>query len=158
MRKSLRMVSLIACGALFLTSSALMAADNWLGTWKLDSAKSKASPGPMPKSLDLKWEATPAGIKFTGDGVGPDGKALHSAYVSKYDGKEVPYEGNPEGDTATAKRIDDNTYENTWKKGGKTTIVAKVVVSADGKTMTITQVGTNTKGQAVNNTYVYNKQ
>ncbi len=32
------------------------------------------------------------------------------------------------------------------------------MVSADGKTMTITQTGTNAKGEAVNNTNVYNKQ
>jgi hypothetical protein len=156
MRKNLLMVSLAACSAIVLSSSVVLAADNWVGTWTMDTAKSKFSPGPGPKSLTLKFEATPAGIKFTGDGVGPDGKAMHSAYVSSYDGKEVPYEGNPEADTATPKRIDDNSYENTWKKGGKVTIKAKVVVS--GKVMTITQTGTNAKGEAVNNTIVYNKQ
>jgi hypothetical protein len=156
MRKNLLMVSLAACSAIVLSSSVVLAADNWVGTWTMDTAKSKFSPGPGPKSLTLKFEATPAGIKFTGDGVGPDGKAMHSAYVSSYDGKEVSYEGNPEADTATPKKIDDNSYENTWKKGGKVTIKAKVVVS--GKVMTITQTGTNAKGEAVNNTIVYNKQ
>jgi hypothetical protein len=135
-----------------------MATDNWLGTWTLDTAKSKFSPGPGPKSLTLKFESTPAGIKFTGDGVGADGKANQSSYVSKFDGKEVPYAGVPDADTATPKKLDDNSYENTWKKGGKVTIMAKVVVSADGKTMTITQVGTNTKGEAVNNSFFYNKK
>jgi hypothetical protein len=55
-------------------------------------------------------------------------------------------------------KIDDNSYSNTWKKGGKPTITAKVAVSADGKTMTITQTGTNAKGEGVNNTIVYTKQ
>jgi hypothetical protein len=55
-------------------------------------------------------------------------------------------------------KIDDNSYSNTWKKGGKLTVSGKVVVSADGKTLTITQTGTNAKGQAVNNAIVYNKQ
>jgi hypothetical protein len=158
MRKNLLMVSLAACCAIVLSSSVALAADNWLGTWKLDLAKSKYSPGPAPKSLTLKFEATPGGIKFTGDGVDADGKPTHSMYLSKFDGKDVPYEGNPDADTAAPMKIDDNSYSNTWKKGGKVTISAKLVVSADGKTLTITQTGTNAKGQAVNNTIVYNKQ
>jgi hypothetical protein len=158
MRKSLLMVSLAACCANVLSSSVVLAAENWLGTWKTDLAKSKYSPGPAPKSFTLKFEATPRGIKYTGDGVGADGKATHAMFLSKFDGKDVPYEGNPDADTASPKKIDDNSYENTWKKGGKATITSKVVVSADGKTMTITHTGTNAKGEAVNNTIVYNKQ
>jgi hypothetical protein len=158
MRKCLLIVSLAACCAFLLSSSLVLAAENWLGTWKLDLAKSKYSPGPAPQSLTLRFEATPGGIKFTGDGVDADGKPTHSMFLSKFDGKDVRYEGNPDADTASPKKIDDHSYSNTWKKGGKATIVAKVVVSADGKTMTINQTGTNAKGEAVNNTIVYNKQ
>ncbi|MFY9549531.1 MAG: hypothetical protein WAU32_00135 [Thermoanaerobaculia bacterium] len=158
MRKNLLMVPLAACCAIVLSSSVVQAAENWLGTWKLDAAKSKYSPGPAPKSLTLKFEATPGGIKFTGDGVDADGKAMHSMYLSKFDGKDVPYEGNPDADMAAPKKIDDNSYDNTWKKGGKATVVAKLAVSPDGKTITITQIGKNAKGEAVNNTIVYNKQ
>jgi hypothetical protein len=78
--------------------------------------------------------------------------------VSKFDGKDVPWAGNPDADMASAKKMDDNSYENTWKKGGKVTVVAKVVVSKDGKTLTVTQTGTDSKGQAVDNTSVYDKQ
>ena len=158
MRKNLLMVSLAACCAIVLSTSVALAGENWLGTWKLDVAKSKDSPGPGAKSYMLKFEATPAGIKLTSDGVLADGKAVHGEYVSKFDGKDVPWAGNPEADVASPKKIDDNSYENTWKKGGKVTIVAKVVVSKDGKTLTVTQTGTNSKGQAVNNTGVYDKQ
>ena len=158
MRKDLLRVSLAACCAIVLSSSAALAADNWLGTWKMDGGKSKYSPGPGPKSLTLKFEATSGGIKFTGDGVNADDTPNHSMFLSKFDGKDVPYEGNPEADTAQPRKIDDNSYSNTWKKGGKTTITAKVVVSADGKTMTITQTGSNVKGEAVNNVIVYTKQ
>jgi hypothetical protein len=59
---------------------------------------------------------------------------------------------------ASPKRIDDNNYENVWKKGGKATVTAKVSVSADGKTLTVTQAGKNEKGEAVNITAVYDKQ
>ena len=158
MRRNLLKVALGACCAIVLSSSVSFAADNWLGTWDLDVAKSRYSPGPAPKSLTLKFEATQDGIRFTGDGVNADGKPNHSMFLSRFDGKDVPYEGNPDADTASPMKIDENSYSNTWKKAGKATITAKVAVSADGKTMTITQTGTNAKGEAVNNTIVYNKQ
>jgi hypothetical protein len=158
MRKNLLMVSLVACCAVVLSSSVALAAENWLGTWKLNAAKSKYSPGPAPKSLTLKFEKTADGIKLTSDGVNADGKPTHGEYVSKFDGKDVPWAGNPDADTASARKIDDNSYENTWKKGGKTTIIAKAVVSKDGKTFTTLQKGTNAKGQTVNNRAVYDKQ
>jgi hypothetical protein len=158
MRKNLLMVSLAACCAIILSSSVALAAESWLGTWKLNVAKSKYSPGPAPKSLTLTWDATADGIKHASDGVNGAGEPMHSGYVTKYDGTDVPYTGNPDADMASAKKIDDNSYENVWKKDGKTTITAKVVVSKNGKTITITQTGTNAKGQAVNNTAVYDKQ
>jgi|SRR5437867_780011 len=158
MRKNLLMVSLAACCAIALSSSVVLAAENWLGTWKMNSAKSKFSPGPAPKSLTLKFESTADGIKLTSDGMDSDGNPTHGEYVSKFDGKDVPWTGNPDADAAAAKKIDDNSYVNTWKKGGKTTIVAKAVVSKDGKTFTTLQKGMNAKGQKVNNSVVYDRQ
>jgi hypothetical protein len=158
MRKSLLMVFLAACCAIVLSSSVGLAAENWLGTWKLNVAKSKFSPGPGPKRLTLKFETTADGIKFTSDGVNSEGKATHGEYVSKFDGKDVPYKGNPDADTSSAKKIDDTSYENIWKKDGKPTITGKLVVSEDGKTLTVTQVGTDSKGRTVSNTVVYDRQ
>ena len=149
---------LAACCVIALSGAVALAGDNWLGTWKLNVAKSKYSPGPAPKSLTLTWESTAEGIKHTSDGVNGEGNPMHAEYVTTYDGKEVAYTGNPDADMSLARRINDNTYENIWKKDGKEMIKAKVVVSKDGKTMTITQKGTNAKGQTVNNTAVYEKQ
>ncbi len=158
MRKNRLIVPLSALFAIVLSSSLALAAENWLGTWKLNVAKSKFSPGPAPKSLTLKFESTADGIKLTSDGMNSEGTPTHGEYVSKFDGKDVPWTGNPDADAASAKKIDDNSYENTWKKDGKTTIIAKAVVSKDGKTFTTFQKGTNAKGQTVNNTVVYDRQ
>jgi hypothetical protein len=159
MRKSLLVGSLAMCAATLLAGSRVLAADNWLGTWKLNVEKSKFSPGwPGPKSQTLKFEASQGGIRFTSDGVSAEGAATHSAFVAKYDGKEVPYEGNPNADTASPMKIDDNTYENFWRKGGKVTVTAKAVVSKDGKTLTISLTGKNAKGESVNTTNVYERQ
>ena len=158
MRSSLFIGSLGVFSVMLLASSTAVAADNWLGTWKLNLAKSKFSPGPAPKSLTLKFEASQDGIKLTSDGVDADGKPTHGSYTSKFDGKDVPWAGNPNADTASPKRIDANSYQNTWKKDGKVTVTAKAVVSADGKTLTVTQTGKNAKGEAVNTTAVYDRQ
>jgi hypothetical protein len=158
MRKSLLVGALVVCAVMVFSSSVLLAADNWLGTWKLNVEKSKVSPGPSPKSLTLKFEASQGLIKLTSDGVDAEGKATHGTFSSKFDGKDVPWEGNPNADTAAPKKINDNTYESVWKKGGKVTITAKAVVSKDGKTLTISQTGKNAKGETVNNTSVFEKQ
>jgi hypothetical protein len=159
MRKSVLFGALVVCALMVFSSSVVLAADNWVGTWKQNVTKSTYSPGPGPKSLILKFEATPAGTKLTADGVDGDGKPMHSGWTSKLDGKEVPWDGdNPNADMAAPKKVDDNTYTNAWKKAGKATINSKAVVSADGKTLTITQTGKNAKGEAVNITAVYEKQ
>ena len=77
---------------------------------------------------------------------------------AKFDGKDVPWAGNPMADTAAPKRIDDNTYENVWKRGGKVTVTAKVSVSKDGKVLTVTQDGTDPEGKKVHTVSVYDRQ
>ena len=158
MKKSLLLCTIAACAAVLASGSTLLAEDNWVGTWKLNVAKSKYSPGPAPKSQTLRFEATADGIRLVSDGVNAEGKPTHGEYASKSDGKEVPWTGNPNADTASPRRIDANTYENVWKKDGKATITSRGVVSAHGKTLTITQTGTDAKGQAVNATMVYDRQ
>jgi len=158
MKKSLFLCSVAAGAAMLISASTALAGDSWIGTWKLNVAKSKYSPGPGPQSLTLKFEATPDGIKLTSDGVDGEGKAMHGAYTSKWDGQDVPWTGNPNADTASPKRSDANSYENLWKKGGKVVITSKAIVSGDGKTLTTTQTGTNAKGQPLNVTAVYDKQ
>ena len=156
MRKSLLVGSL--CSVMFLSGSMALAADNWIGSWKVNAAKSKYVPGPAPKSQMLKFEATPAGTKLTSEAVNAEGAVMKGSYTSKWDGKDVPWTGNPDADMSAPMKVDDNNYTNTWKMGGKAVMTAKVVVSADGKTLTVTQTGKNAKGVAVNNTAVYDRQ
>jgi hypothetical protein len=158
MRKNLFVGVLVVCAVMVFSSSVVLAADNWLGTWKLNVGKSNYSPGPAPKSLTLKYEASQRGTTLTTDGVNAAGKATHGTYTSKFDGKDVPWEGNPDADTSAPKKTDDNTFENVWKKGGKVTITSKAVVSKDGKTYTLSYTGKNAKGETVNTTEVFEKQ
>jgi hypothetical protein len=157
MRKNLFVCSLLVCAATWIAGTTASAGDNWVGTWKLDAAKSKLGPTAV-RAQTLTFEATPAGIKLTSEGTDADGKTMKGGYTSKFDGKDVPWAGNPVADTASPKRIDDNSYENVWKKGGKAVVTAKVSVAADGKTLTVAQDGTDAKGAKVHSVAVYDRQ
>jgi hypothetical protein len=157
MRRVTLLAVTVAVSALVLGSIA-HAADNQVGTWKLNVAKSKYSPGPAPKEGTLTVESQPNGLKITIHGTDAEGKPVHMEFSPKYDGKDVPATGMPGADTINMKKIDDYTVESVSKKGGKPLITTTSVVSKDGKTRTTTQKGTNAKGEKVNNTIVYDKQ
>ena len=133
--------------------------DPLMGTWKLNLAKSKFSPGPPPKSLIAKFEPSGNnGLELTYDEVDAQGNSTRGHYTANYDGKDYPYTGNPDADVLSMKRIDASTTDAMWKKAGKATITSRRAVSKDGKTLTTTQTGKNAKGQTVNNVMVSDKQ
>ena len=151
---------LILAIALVLAGTLLaQAQESLFGTWKVNAAKSKFSPGPVPKSSIAKWEAFQGGVKLTVDVVPAKGETQHWESSGKFDGKDNPVKGNnPDGDAMAFSKIDARTYEGVTKKGGKVTLTARIVVAADGKTRITTQTGTNSQGQTVNNTMFYEKQ
>ncbi len=134
------------------------ARDPRVGTWKLNVAKSKYSPGPAPKSLTVKVEAAGKGEKVTAEFVDADGTRRTTGYTANFDGKDYPLTGSQIADTVSLKRIDARTTERTDKKAGKVAQTLRRVVARDGKTMTVTTKGTNAQGQAVNNVGVFEKQ
>jgi hypothetical protein len=133
------------------------AADGFMGTWKLNEAKSKISQG-APKNSTVVYEAAGDNIKVTIDGVGADGKPSHSEWTGKYDGKDYPVTGDAASDTRSVTRVDEHTLHAVAKKGGNTTLTAHIVLSADGKTRTVTTTSTDAKGAKVTSTAVYDKQ
>ena len=129
------------------------------GMWKVDLSKSKYSPGPAPKSSTIKIEAAAGGgLKSITDQVTAIGESRHIEVTAMFDGKDAAVKGNPDADSQAYKRVDDRSYEVTAKKNGKVTTATKVTISADGKTRTVTQTGTDPQGRAVNNSIVYDKQ
>ena len=141
-----------------LALTAVAADDPLVGTWKLNLAKSKYSPGPAPKSQTLMFGAQGDGLNIMAHTTNADGSTQNLEYTAKPDGKEYPIKGDPDRDSTTMKRIDAYTTEVAGKKAGKPTITFRRVVAKDGKTLTLTASGTNGKGQKVNNVAVYDKQ
>jgi hypothetical protein len=142
-----------------LGGEALTQANNDIGTWTLNVAKSTYSPGPPPKSATIKVEPAGAGMKVTVDQVLADGAKTHWEYTGNYDGKDNRVTGNnPDADTVARTRINATTIQTSSKKAGKATTTGTHVISNDGKTRTVTTKGTNGQGQMVNNVAVYEKQ
>jgi len=137
---------------------AVAAADQHSGTWKMNPAKSKYSPGPAAKIVNLKIESDENGIKIDAEGTDGDGNPTHVQYDAKFDGKDYPVTGLPYADTVSVKRIDANTIQSTLKKGGQVVMTVTSTVSNYGKTRTSTFKGKDAQGRDVNNIVVYDKQ
>ncbi len=149
--------TLLASLAVFFAGLAVcFAAEPYMGTWKLNEAKSKFSPG-ATKNHTVVY--APAGdmVKVTVDGVDKDGKAVHNEWTGKFDGKDYPVTGDPSSDSRSYEKKNEHTLFLIAKKGGKVTLTGEIVVSADGKTRTVSTTG-DSGGKVVKNTGVYDKQ
>ncbi len=157
--KLARVMMVLGAAVLMLTVLATaQPKDPFVGTWTLNLAKSKYSPGPAPKSTTTTFEAAGQGYKASVKTEPASGPAQEWTYTSNVDGKDAPISGNnPNADMLAVKRINANTLEVVYKKDGKVTTKQRSVVAADGKTRTVTTTGTDAQGQKVNNVAVYEK-
>jgi hypothetical protein len=140
------------------TRVGLAQADPHMGTWVLNVAKSKYSPGPVPKEQTSVYSMAGKGIKVAVKGVGADGKPTMTDFTANLDGTDAPVKGNADWDAIAVKRIDSHTLEFTRKRGGKVVQTATSVVSKDGKTRTVTATGVNAQGQKISTVGVYERK
>jgi hypothetical protein len=90
------------------------------GSWKPD------------KYSNINAEALTTTYKLDGDTLHMSSPAGQS-YDAKLDGTETPIKGDTAGTTASVKKVGDNSYQETDKRGGKVVSVATFSVGADGK-------------------------
>ena len=145
------LVLVLAAGSVLLAQS-----NPFVGTWKLNLASSKFNPGPPPQSQTRSWDAM--GMVMV-NGVGATGKPFSYGYTITGDGKESPTTGAipNKADMISTKKIDANTYEAKFTKGGKQVEVTTFTVSNGGKTLTIHAKGSPEAG-FVENVQVLDKQ
>jgi hypothetical protein len=140
----------------FLAGAVCFAADPQMGTWKLNEAESKATPG-MGKVTMVVYKSMLGKVTATVDGIDAKGKPTHNEWTGKFDEKDYPVTGDPTSDMRSYTKVNDRTMDFTIKKNGKVTITGRIVVSADGKSRTVTASGTDEKGKKFKNTSVYDK-
>jgi hypothetical protein len=83
---------------------------------------------------------------------------MHNEWTGKFDGKDYPVKGDANSDMRSYTKIDDRTLGFNVKKGGKVTTSGRIVVSAGGKSRTVTASGTDPAGKKIHTTSVYDKQ
>jgi hypothetical protein len=148
--------TLIALLIFAVAASLCCAADDaFMGTWKLNEAKSKFSAG-ATKNIKVVYAQTGDEVTITVDGVDPSGKAVHHAWTGKMDGKDYAAKGSDMHDTRAYTKVDAHTLTYVVKKDGKNVGNGKVVLAADGKSRTVTDKGDDGKELSV--TAVYDKQ
>ena len=128
---------------LCLTSVAgiLTAADNpFIGTWKLNPAKSKFT------GESMSFEKTADGMRFSAAG---------ESYALKMDGADT---AALFGYTAAWKQVSDHGWETANKLNGKLLSTDYLTLSGDGKTLTIVSKGTKPDGTPFADTTVHQRE
>jgi len=150
--------SLFALLILATAASLCFAADDaFMGTWKLNEAKSKIPAG-VPKNTTVAYAQSGDEVTVTVDGVDPSGKAVHHTWTGKFDGKDYAAKGSDMHDARAYTKVDAHTLTYTVVKSGKTIGHGKVVIAADGKTRKVTETERGENGKRVKSVAVYDKE
>ena len=147
--------------AMLAVSVALFAADDpFVGTWKLDLAKSRYSPGPAPKSGSNIFEPAPGGLKLIVRNQDTQGKPTSFERIELYDGMTHPAhgEGRIGPDAVSMKRVDAYTIKIVNYKNGKAFARTTRKVSKDGKTMTSASKGADAEGHPLDEFRFFKKE
>jgi hypothetical protein len=136
-----RFLALIPVLMVFVVNTAAQSqsAEPWLGTWKVDLAKSTYSPGPKPPGPgSVRIERAGGSTKTTIEGTDPQGQPIRTETVWAFDGKDHPVKGGPAANmTAAYKRVDDRTFEVATKMDGKPALTTRVPDAACVRLMLI---------------------
>jgi hypothetical protein len=152
--RTILMLTLAFC---FVGVGVCFANDMNIGTWKLNELKSKIPPGVMKNTM-VVYESVGDNIKVTTDGTDKDGQPIHTEWTGRFDGKDYPLTGDPTADTRSYTKVNDHRLALTNKKNGKLMISGHIVLSADGKSRTLTLIGADAAGKKVTSIAVYDKQ
>jgi hypothetical protein len=150
--------SLVLTVALCVLGVAAAFAENPnIGTWKLNEGKSKLVAG-MLKNNTVVYSMEGDSFKVTTDGTSGDGAPMHTEWTGKFDDKDYPLTGDSSANSRSYHKINEHTMTLENKKDGKVVASGKVVVSADGKSRTLTVKAKNADGKPVTSVAVYDKE
>jgi hypothetical protein len=143
-----RLLVLATVVTLCMVGSGLLLAQGnpFVGTWKLNLAKSKFGNAQAPKSETRTYEAQADGVKESIKGVGGNGSRIAYSFTASFDGKDAAISGVGTvngADTIAVRHVDANTNTFTEKKGDKVVLTGTGMVSNGGKVLTLTTEGTN---------------
>jgi hypothetical protein len=159
-RKEIHLKARTLAFALALSSLATLTAvaqATYMGTWKMDEARSKV-PANSVKNPTVTYEMAGDNIKCTTDGVDANGNPQHTEWTGKFDGKDYPLTGETGSDSRAYTMVNDHKLTFVSKKGANTSVRGTITLSADGKTRTLKTTAPDAAGKKVSSTAIYTKQ
>jgi len=131
--------------------------DRFLGTWELNLTASAITRGAPPKRETIANVAEPGGFRSTLTTETARGTSVEIHHYV-FDGAFHRTEGSDPRELSFT-RVDTNTIDSDTRRSGAITVKRRMVLSADGKTMTVTASGVSGGGQAyANDLRVYNRE
>jgi hypothetical protein len=149
----------VLIAALLAVSTVAVAQDDpIMGTWKVNTAKTKLPPGESAEALTRVHEPLPNGIKITRPLTDANGNPTRGTWTLYFDGKDHPVHGDANLDTLSLRRVDRYTMEAVAKKDGQIHNRMRWDISPDGKSMTWTSNRVLPPNRAGTTVRVYDKQ
>ena len=133
---------------------------SFVGTFKLNLAKSKYEGGQAPKTLTRTVTADGTGLKYSFEGEAADGSKISFGFTSKLDGSDAAVSGvgmTGGADTVALERMSAHKLTGVLKKGGAKIGTVWTAIGPDGKTVTV-NTKTKVDGKEVKTHQVYDKQ
>jgi hypothetical protein len=156
---ALLLVPVLACsGSGSGPSSEIKQSDPLVGTWTLNLDRSKFRPALVPRSMTMTFEQTPAGLHGVSVVTLRDGTSSRNEYTAAYDGRDYPIVGVANVDTVSIRQIDTLTSERVDKRAGKRVQSYTRQVYSDGRTLVVTQKGTDATGARVDHLMIFDRK
>lgn len=132
--------------------------DPFLGTWKLDPSQSQYEFGPPPKTGTYTLSRQGERLRFDVAWTDHNDQPFQVSFDMIPDGQQHPYDNPAVADFVSLTRVDERTLDSATFKGGQQIAYASRALSADGRTMTVSQSGSTPQGQTFTNVSVYHRQ
>ena len=141
-------------------SSPAIAADPFVGKFKLNAAKSATSGGQTPPEMTLTISEDAGNLLIATSGKTADGSPISAdvLIVPKAGGTIKAPADQKNYDSTVFSRRDPNTIDMVAMQKGKERTRVKLALSRDGKTLTRSFTSTNAQGRPVNGTSVLERE
>jgi hypothetical protein len=149
--------------AVLAMAAIALGADNTIGIWKYNAAKSTPTTGVSKIVTETltRTAGTGGGAHVAAKGVREDKSKIDWSYTAKYDGKAVPVSGPgaPPWNRIAVTQVDaNNLTEVRTNTGNNYHADVQTMVSADGKTMTSNLQGIDANGMKFKAVAVFDRQ
>lgn len=112
------------------------------GSWKTEKWESASD-----NALTFKYSMSADGLNYKA--------STGESYSAKFDGQDYPFQGDPGTTEVSLKKIDDHTFQETYKRKGEVVGTSQIMIAPDGKSMTIISTDTH---RGTKDTWVADRQ